>query len=229
MARLRQAMRRETPSATLGYSIDGFFNPAWPAKFADIPALAAAVDLVFLMCYDSTGMWGQPHPRANANSPLFAEASGSMYGNSIAWQLNQSMAAGMPARQLVIGVPWYGREWPVFGPGTGLHEREIRLASPNVNTSIHAGTSGYGKAFSAVEARNRSARYGRKWDNSTKTPYYKYQDQWGQWALGTYDDEESLSLKYAFARDNGVGAGIWAIDWPYGDGAEWRALQVMQE
>ena len=72
-------------------------------------------------------------------------------------------------------------------------------------------------------------RYGRKWDNGTKTPYYNYKDQWGQWALGTYDDEESLSLKYRFARDNGVGAGIWAIDWPYGDGAEWRALRVMQE
>ena len=47
--------------------INGFFNPSWSTRFADIPALAKAVDLVFLMCgltlhssvrMDLTGMDG---------------------------------------------------------------------------------------------------------------------------------------------------------------------------
>ena len=99
---MRAAMRVVVPGATLTYPIDGFFAPSWATRFADIPALAAAVDLVFLMCYDATGLWGQPHPRANANSPLFGGSPD--YGHDIAWQVNQSLAAGMPASQLVVGV-----------------------------------------------------------------------------------------------------------------------------
>ena len=47
---LRTAMRAVAPGATLTYPIDGFFNPSWSTRFASIPALAQAVDHVFLMC-----------------------------------------------------------------------------------------------------------------------------------------------------------------------------------
>ena len=46
--------------------------------------------------------------------------------------------------------------------------------------------------------------------------------------MGTYDDAPSLTLKYQFAVQHGVGIGIWAIDYPFGDEAEWTALQTMQ-
>ena len=32
----------------------------------------------------------------------------------------------------------------------------------------------------------------------TRSRYYNYRDQWGEWALGTYDDGESLARKYGF-------------------------------
>ena len=51
----------------------------------------------------------------------------------------------------------------------------------------------------------------------------------GQWGLGTYDDAQSLGLKYEFAVQQGVGIGIWAINYPMGDEHEWNALQKMQE
>ena len=224
-------MRKAVPTATLTYPIDGFFNPSWATRFADVPALAKAVDLVFLMCYDSTGLWGQPHPRANANSPLFGGAPD--YGYDIDWQLNRSLAAGMPASQLVIGVPWYGREWPVFGAGTGERQREIRLTQPNLDPNVTAGEH-TGLPLSVVEARNRSAQFGAidaswaAWDDTTKTPYYNWVDHWGQWGLGTYEDARSLGAKYEYAKSRGVGIGIWAIDYPMGDEAEWQTLQLMQ-
>jgi GH18 family chitinase len=84
---LRRSLRTAVPNATLTYTIDGFFNPPWATRFVDIPALAAAVDLVFLMCYDAVGLWGQPHPLAGANSPLVNGPAD--YGYDIAWQLNQ--------------------------------------------------------------------------------------------------------------------------------------------
>ena len=77
--------------------------------------------------------------------------------------------------------------------------------------------------------RNHSAQYTRKWDNVTLTPYYNFQDHWGQWGMGSYDDAESLGLKYDYAVKRGVGIGIWAIDYPMGDEVEWTALQKMQE
>ena len=68
----------------------------------------------------------------------------------------------MPPAQLVIGVPWYtppnvsldpatlpikrlvcgsryGREWPVFGKGTGERQREIRLTQPNLDPNVTCG------------------------------------------------------------------------------------------
>eukprot|EP01043_Picozoa_sp_COSAG02_P064214 COSAG02_NODE_9317_length_2258_cov_1.375174_2_plen_267_part_00 len=81
---LRSSLRTVIPGATITYPIDGFFNPPWITRFSDVKALANNVDLVFLMCYDSTGLWGQPHPRANANSPLVNGSSD--YGHDIAWQ-----------------------------------------------------------------------------------------------------------------------------------------------
>jgi hypothetical protein len=81
---LRTSLRAVIPGATITYPINGFFNPPWITRFEDVPALVNSIDLVFLMCYDSTGLWGQPHPRANANSPL---VNGSPdYGHDIAWQ-----------------------------------------------------------------------------------------------------------------------------------------------
>ena len=127
----------------------------------------------------------------------------------------------MPASQLVIGVPWYGREWPVFGAGTGERQREIRLTQPNLDPNMTAGEH-TGLPLSVVEARNRSAHFGAiddswaAWDDTTKTPYYNWVGHWGQWGLGTYEDARSLGAKYEYAKSRAVGIGIWAIDYPMG-------------
>ena len=51
----------------------------------------------------------------------------------------------------------------------------------------------------------------------------------GQWGVGTYDDDQSLGLKYEFAVQKNVGIGIWAINYPFGDEIEWLTLQKMQQ
>lgn len=182
------------------------------------------------MCYDSTGMWS-PHARAQSNSPLFG--GDPEYGYDIDWQLNKSLAAGMPAEQLLIGVPWYGREWPVFGKGTGVRMREIRLTEANLDPNVTSGEK-TGLPMSVVEARNRSAELAltdpswSAWDEKTQTPYYNWVDHWGQWGLGSYENARSLGAKYKYAVKRGVGIAIWAIDYPMGDAVEWQTLQIMQ-
>jgi GH18 family chitinase len=121
MTSLRMALRAQLPHATLSYAIDGMFSPSWVAKFPSVSALAAAVDQLFLMCYDSTGIWGQDYPTAQANSPLFGGSSD--YGYDIAWQVNQSLAAGMPIDKVVVGTPWYGAcSRLAVAPGFGAGE-----------------------------------------------------------------------------------------------------------
>ena len=156
--------------------------------------------------------------------------------------------------------------------------RTYALMSRSIKSSEKTGLP-----VSAVEARNNSAVYGRKWDNVTLTPYYNFVDHCkncsvpvgvpfinthsvclattqsnqlegariisyllqsklmiltnctslvvagGQWGVGTYDDDQSLGLKYEFAKKNGVGIGIWAINYPFGDETEWLTLQKMQQ
>jgi hypothetical protein len=60
-----------------------------------------------------------------------------------------------------------------MGPGFDEDARQIRLPRPKPNSTIDmtaADREGFGRAFPATAARNRSAHFGRRWDNATETP-----------------------------------------------------------
>ena len=49
--------------------------------------------------------------------------------------INDSLALGIPASQLVVGVPFYGRQYPTFGQSNSLLDRQLRTLGdpPGVN------------------------------------------------------------------------------------------------
>ena len=49
--------------------------------------------------------------------------------------INDSLALGIPASQLVVGVPFYGRQYPTFGQSNSPLDRQLRTLGdpPGVN------------------------------------------------------------------------------------------------
>lgn len=88
----------------------------------DFNAVASIVDQIGVMNYDYTGPWSHT---TGFLAPLFAERSG-----SIEHSMSAYLAAGVPARKLLMGVPFYGYSWTtvnqandgLFQSGQSVHD-----------------------------------------------------------------------------------------------------------
>ena len=89
-----------------------------PTLYMDLPSntgvdaaaiAAGASGGVVLMTYDYH--WGHSDPVAGPNTPLTGNN-----GSSINTTLSFALAHAMPAASLLLGIAWYGREYPTVGP-----------------------------------------------------------------------------------------------------------------
>jgi spore germination protein YaaH len=151
-----------------------------PTGFFDVPALASAVDGLFVMAYDMNHT-SNPSPVA----PL----------TGTAWNVTRAVSsyvAVAPPSKVLLGVPFYGYDWPTSSGSFGAAATGPRSAV------------GYGQVAAA-----RRPEY---WDASAQVPWTAYQDGSGHWHQVYYDDPASLALKAAVADRQGLGGlGIWAL------------------
>ena len=156
-------------------------------KVFDVSVLQDYVDYIMMMGYDyNIGSI------AGSNSPI-----DSYDGNpSIRDSLNHYSGL-MNKNKLLLGVPWYGYE---------RQTKTENILSPAIGEGIQ---------YDFQEMKDGASQHGRIWDNTWKTPWYRYQVN-GIWYQGHYDDIESLSIKYDLANSqNLAGIGIWQLE--YGD------------
>lgn len=161
----------------------------------DMPRVQASVDLVNLMSYDfrlaeagdEAGHHANLLPRPD--DPRKLSASGAV---------NDFLAAGVPARKLVLGVPFYGRAWRgVTGGRDGLY-REGRPAK-DLDVS----------SYPAIEALAGREGWARGWDDAAQAPYL-----WNarRGLFVSYENPRSLQAKARFVREHGL-AGV--MFWEY--------------
>ena len=70
-------------------------------------------------------------------------------------------------------------------------------------------------AYQAPLAAVRAEKYGRRWDASTLTPWYEFQDPERPWLWwqGYYEDAESVVFKYALVKSRRIkGVLIWQLN-----------------
>lgn len=151
----------------------------------DVATLGSHLDQFVMMGYDYYWRTG---PNAGPVAPL--KASTVFGAQCVQRSVSNYLAAGLSPSKLLVGVPYYGYEWPT------------------ASTNYGAATTGSGTARTYAVAISRAETYGKGWDTNSLTPYYMY----GSYAQGWFEDTNSLGAKYDFFMDKGLaGVGIWAL------------------
>jgi len=178
VAAVSSAMHQADPHWQV--TVDTYASSAGdPAGFYDIPGLAPSVDAFFVMAYDMNDP-KTPSPTAPLTGAGFTDLDAV-----------QQYAAVVAPSKVILGVPYYGYDWPTAGPGLG--DPATGPAAPLSYAQIVAvGGHVY-------------------WDPTSQTAWTSYQVG-TQWHQTFFDNATSLALKAELANTYHIaGLGIWAL------------------
>ncbi len=171
----------------------------------DMELLEPVIDMFMIMGYDyywnGSGMAGPV-------DGLYSMVSSFDYNlsRSVSW----FQSKGIPNEKIVLGLPYYGRQWPV----------EKALAPSAV--------TGWGTALAYYTIRNStSGSYSdanKHWESNSFSPYYSFQaDRLYQCFI---DDVRSLGKRFDLVNQRGLaGIGIWALGYDHGYDDFWQLIQ----
>ncbi|MDY2937666.1 MAG: glycoside hydrolase family 18 protein [Fusicatenibacter sp.] len=167
---------------------------AYFAKLTDMNAVGQILDYVQLMTYDLQGGFQKVtghhaalyHSGANLIDACVEKAVGAFYG------------AGVPKEKLILGVPFYSRQWDgVKGEGC-YHGLGMEAET------IGAYGGDYGELKENWIGRRGFVRY---WDDTAKVPYL-----FNGSTFVSYDDTESIGIKMDYMKEQGLGGVMF---WEY--------------
>jgi chitinase len=167
----------------------------------ELDKVAGIVDWINLMAYDFHGTWDAKGP-TNFHAALYTspdDPAASPNNISIDSVVTDYLKRGVPAKKLVLGIPFYGRGW------TGV---------PNVNNGL------YQSANTMVAAPARFEAGIEDYKVLAKLGYPEFRDPVTKafWIFnGTtwwnYDDPEVIKLKMAYIKEKQLGGVMfWSID-----------------
>lgn len=174
----------------------------WNNTF-NIPGLNEYIDFFMVMAYD---YYWNGSSTAGPVSPLYSmTSSGRNFSRTISYYQNQ----GVPNEKIVMGVPYYGRQWPT------------------ANQFAPSSTTGSGTAYTYRYIRNNNSGYysnqNKYWESNSFSPYFSfYTNGWNQCFM---EDPYSLGKKYDIVnRRNLGGIGIWALGYDNGYTDFWEVI-----
>jgi len=170
--------------------------------------VAGVVDFVNLMTYDFRVPGAEPEAGHNAN--LLAHPKDAS-GLSADRAVRDFLAAGVPARKLVLGVPFYGRAWEVQGDYGPLYV-------PG------KAAKGFGSGrYSALRELPGQPGWLRLWDDAAQAPWLWNPEKK---LFVSYEDPRSLRLKCALVRERGLGGVMF---WEYSEDGGGELLRTLYE
>ena len=155
-------------------------------------AVWSGADRVFLMGYDFH--WSGSDPGAVA--PIERVDGGA----SLTTAIGQYAAAGVPAERIILGLPLYGRSWPV------------------VASYRYAPRAGNGLTWlPSKHVKQLSSAAFVPFTDITEVVEFVAQPSGDTWRAVFYDSPRTLAAKLGLARAKGyAGAGFWAIGYERG-------------
>lgn len=185
LAHLADRMHSEMPGSSVTvalYAVD------WNNVF-DLNFLNQYLDAFIVMGYD---YHYSGEAQAGPVAPLYSGALWNQY--TLFKTINDYLAEGVSPDKLIMGIPYYGYDWPTD------------------DVSIPAATTATGTARTYSHLRNNFFdTYTRQWDAHSYSPYFIYISS-GQTRQCWFEDEVSLANRYDFALDKQLGGvGMWCL------------------
>lgn len=152
-------------------------------EHTEMDRLHAYVDWINVMTYDFAGSWQKETAH---HAQLYA-----LRGNSAEAYVRQHLAAGIPAEKIVVGVPFYAKEWKWVN-----RKSETGLGEPYDWFNGEVSYARIRRDYLAAPG------FTRGWDAAARAPYL-----WNP-EIGTflsYEDEQSIAEKARFVRELGLG------------------------
>jgi len=160
---------------------------SYDGQFFQYPNLIDYIDWFAIMSYDFYGSWSA---RTGHNAPLFespVDNVGSVY-TSVQYM---TIARNVPAGKLLVGIPFYGREFDAAG-----------LYQPYTGTVAEM-------TYSDIINGVTSAGWNYIWDSVSDVPYY---ENISANRFITFDDTVSVRMKTEFSISRNLGGVmIWAL------------------
>jgi len=186
---------RARPSDSFHLSIDTYADAADNDRIWDITALGEIADYIVIMGYDFT------RPNSDYSGPV-----------APLHYIKEAVAAYskiVPLEKLVLGVPYYGYEWPT-------------LSKEPISKTTDAG---YLATYKRIQELILGAGSQLGWDSESFTPYLISTES-GKTTQVFYDDTRSLGLKYDLVNETGMaGAAIWALGYEGEHPELWKLLE----
>lgn len=177
----------------------------WNGTF-DIPALNTLVDDFIIMGYD---YYYSGSGTAGPEAPLYNFQT--LYDRTLSRSITYYLKQGASKSKLLLGLPWYGREWETAG-----------------STAPSSTTGGFTSSRTYSYVKNNPGTYStanKHWESNSFNPYYSYQSA-GLWRQCWIDDNYSYSRKFDMVNQRGLGGiGIWALGYDDGYTDLWNLIK----
>jgi chitinase len=225
LTQLREAMNEVRPGLRLSVAV-GPSPRMYPG--VNMTALSHIVDQVGIMNYDYTGPWNHT---TGFLAPLHSSTGRSVESSILAYR-----DAGVPAHQMLMGIPFYGYGWEqvsstghgLFQPGQAIHgDRPYSL----IETLASASHSDGPPPANAPSAANPNAATDHAATKAVPFTVYRDPESHAPWlydgsTFWTYDDPISIRFKVGFATEQHLGGVMaWELSEDSADAALVKAVR----
>lgn len=222
------AMHKEVPNSKVTVSV--YASAVKDLKIYDIAKISQSSDGIFMMAYDFAVASSD---NAIPTAPLYGYKEGK-YWYDVSTAVDDFLKV-MDPEKLILGIPWYGYNYPVYEPGikAATHQGyytyywyRYRKYSQYHSFPSHAQT--YQNAVENITTATPGvSQLQTGWDELGQVGWKAYYDtQQGVWRMIFLEDAKSVGIKVDFAKQRNLGGvGMWALGFDNGHTDLWTVLQ----
>ncbi|MBI2268409.1 MAG: glycoside hydrolase family 18 protein [Candidatus Blackburnbacteria bacterium] len=226
VASLTNEMKKAVPHSKVTVSV--YASSARDPKIYEIGKLAKVSDGIFMMAYDFATTNAEV---AMPTAPLYGHKEGK-YWYDISTAVDDFLKE-MQAEKLILGLPWYGYNYPVYEPGDKAETRrgyyvyswvKTKKGKRQVRNFISFPRHAQTYELARGEVLSDQPGFKTGWDELGQVGWSAYL-KGGIWRMIFLEDAKSLGIKYDFAKSKSLGGvGMWALGFDSGSSEMWKLL-----